>query len=97
MSDQFASRTHPLKGNIIVILSFCTLFFQFCTLTKPGLLKYNLWDSTGKPERMHVNKHCVFHCSKSKTIHGSTPVQIIIYLSVTKGLCTLITQIDYVL
>ena len=32
-----------------------------------------------KPERMYVNKHCVFHCSKSKTIHGSTPVQIIIY------------------
>ena len=23
---------------------------------------------------MYVNKHCVFHCSKSKTIHGGTPV-----------------------
>ena len=27
-----------------------------------------------EPERMYVNKHCVFHCSKSKTIHGDTPV-----------------------
>jgi hypothetical protein len=41
-----------------------------------------------------LNKHCVFHCSKAKTIHGSTPVQIIIYLSFTKGLCTLITHVD---
>jgi hypothetical protein len=47
-----------------------------------------------KPELMYVNKHCVFHCSKSKAIHGSTPVQIIIYLSITKGLCTLITQMN---
>jgi hypothetical protein len=36
-----------------------------------------------KPERMYVNKHCVFHCSKSKIIHGRTPLQIIIYLSIT--------------
>jgi hypothetical protein len=54
-----------------------SLFFQFCTLTKSSLLKYNLWDS--------------------KTIHGSAPVQIIIYLSITKGLCTLLTHIDYFL
>ena len=33
-----------------------------------------------------------FYCSKSKTIHGSTPVQIIIYLSMAKGLCTLMTH-----
>jgi hypothetical protein len=26
-----------------------------------------------------------FYCSKSKTIHGSTPVQIIMYISITKG------------
>ena len=38
---------------------------------------------------MYVNKHCVFHCIKSKTIHGSTPVQTIMYISITKGLCTL--------
>jgi hypothetical protein len=31
---------------------------------------------------MYVNKH-----SKSKAIHGSTPVLIIIYLRITKGLC----------
>jgi hypothetical protein len=49
------------------------------------------------PERMYVNKHCIFHCSKSKTIPGSTPVQSIIYLSITKGLCTLIAHIDYFL
>jgi hypothetical protein len=36
-----------------------------------------------------VNKQCVFHCSKSKTIHGGTPVQTIMYISITKGLCTL--------
>jgi hypothetical protein len=35
---------------------------------------------------MYVNKHCVFHCSKSKTIHGGTPVQTIMYISITKGL-----------
>ena len=51
------------------------------------LLKYNFWDSTRKYwltklERMYVNKHCVFHCSKSKTVHDSTPVQIIIYIRV---------------
>jgi hypothetical protein len=39
---------------------------------------------------MYVNKHCVFHCSKSNIIHGGMPVQIIIYLSITKGLYTLI-------
>jgi hypothetical protein len=39
---------------------------------------------------MYVNKHCVFYCSKSKTIHGGTPVQIIMYISITKGLRTLI-------
>jgi hypothetical protein len=46
---------------------------------------------------MYVNKHCVFHRSKSKTIHGSAPVQIIIYLSNTKGVSTLLTHIDYFL
>jgi hypothetical protein len=40
---------------------------------------------------MCVNKHCVYYCSKSKTIHGGTPVQTIMYMSITKGLCTLIT------
>ena len=44
---------------------------------------------------MYVNKHCVFHCSKFKTIHGSTLVQTIMYISITKDLCTLITYIDY--
>ena len=43
---------------------------------------------------MYVNKHCVFHCIKSKTIHGSTPVQTIMYISITKGLCALIKHID---
>jgi hypothetical protein len=47
-----------------------------------------------EPERIYVNNHCVFHCSKSKTIHGSTPVQTIMYISITKGLCTLITHIN---
>jgi hypothetical protein len=42
-------------------------------------------------------KHRVFYCSKSKTIHGGTPVQTIMYISITKGLCTLITHIDYFL
>ena len=46
---------------------------------------------------MYVNKHFVFYCSKSKTIHGGTPVQTIIYISIIKGLCTLITHIDYFL
>ena len=36
---------------------------------------------------MYVNKHCVFYCSKSKTIHGGTPVQTIMHISITKGLC----------
>jgi hypothetical protein len=40
---------------------------------------------------MYLNKHCIFHCSKSKTIHGGTSVQTIIYISITKGLCTLNT------
>jgi hypothetical protein len=31
-------------------------------------------------------KQCVFYCSKSKTIHGGTPVQTIMYISITKGL-----------
>ena len=44
---------------------------------------------------MYVDKHCVFYCSKSKTIHGGTPVQNIMYISTTNGLCTLITHIDY--
>jgi hypothetical protein len=48
-------------------------------------------------ERMYVNKQCVFYCSKSKTIHGGTPVQTIMYISITKGLCTLITHISYFL
>jgi hypothetical protein len=48
-------------------------------------------------KRMYVNKHCVFHCSKSKTIHGGTRVQTIMYISITKGLCTLITNINYFL
>jgi hypothetical protein len=48
---------------------------------------------------MYVNKHCVFHCSKSKTIHGGTPVQTIMYISITKGVCTLtvIAHINYFL
>ena len=50
-----------------------------------------------RPERMYVNKHCVFYCSKPKTIHGGTPVQTIMYISITKGLYTLITHIDYFL
>jgi Sec7-like guanine-nucleotide exchange factor len=33
--------------------------------------------------------------SKSKTIPGSTPVYIVIYISIAKGLCALITHIDY--
>jgi hypothetical protein len=37
---------------------------------------------------MYVNKHCVFYCSKSKIIHGGTSVQTIMYISITKGLCT---------
>jgi hypothetical protein len=45
---------------------------------------------------MYVNKHRVFYCSKSKTSHGGTPVQIIMYISITKGLCTLITHIELV-
>ena len=49
------------------------------------------------PARMYVNKHCVFYCNKSKAIHGGTPVQTIMYISITKGLCTLITHIDYFL
>jgi hypothetical protein len=32
-----------------------------------------------QPERVYANKHCVFHCNKSKTIHGGTPVQTIKY------------------
>ena len=46
---------------------------------------------------MYVNKQCDFYCSKSKTIHGGTPVQTIMYISITKGLCTLITHINYFL
>jgi hypothetical protein len=46
---------------------------------------------------MYVNKQCVFYCSKSKTIHGGTPAQTIMYISITKGLCTLITYINYFL
>ena len=46
---------------------------------------------------MYVNKHRVFYCSKSKTIHGGTRVQAIMYISITKGLSTLITYIDYFL
>jgi hypothetical protein len=42
---------------------------------------------------VRINKHCGFYCSKSKTIHGGTPVQIIVYISITKGLCTLITHL----
>jgi hypothetical protein len=34
---------------------------------------------------MYVNKHCVFYYSKSKTIHGGTPVRTIMYISITKG------------
>jgi hypothetical protein len=47
---------------------------------------------TSQLGRMYVNKHCVFYCFKSKTIHGGTPVQTIMYISATKGLCTLITH-----
>jgi hypothetical protein len=32
-----------------------------------------------EPKWTYLNKHCVFHCSKSKTIHGGTSVQTIIY------------------
>ena len=83
-------------------IELVSLFFQFFIQTKPVLLRNNFWDPTGKqwlaePERMYVNKHCFFHCSKSKTIHGGTPVQTIMYISITKGLCTLITHIDYFL
>ena len=79
-----------------------SLFFQFFTQTKPVLLKNNFWDSTEKqwltePERMNVNKHCVFQSSKSKTIHGGTSVRTIMYISITKGLCTLITHLHYFL
>ena len=68
------------------------------TKKKPVLLKHICWDLTGKywmaePERMYVNKHSVFHCSRSKTIHGGTPVQTIMYISITKGVCTIITLI----
>jgi hypothetical protein len=42
-----------------------------------------------EPARMYVNKHCVFYCNKSKAIHGGTPVQTIMYISITKGLCTI--------
>jgi magnesium-transporting ATPase (P-type) len=38
-----------------------------------------------EPERMYVNKHRAFYCSKSKTIHGGTPVQIIMYINYYKG------------
>ena len=48
-----------------------------------------------KPERMYINKHCIFQCSKSKTIHGSTTVYITIYLSIIKGVCALISHIGY--
>jgi len=48
-----------------------------------------------KLERMCINKHCTVHCNKFKSIHGSTPVYIIIYLSIIKGLCALISHIDY--
>jgi hypothetical protein len=48
-------------------------------------------------KRKKYKRHCVFHCSKSKTIHGGTPVQTIMYISITKGLCALITHIDYFL
>jgi hypothetical protein len=43
---------------------------------------------------MYVNKHCVCYCSKSKAIHDDTPVQTIMYTSIAKRLCTLITHID---
>jgi hypothetical protein len=45
---------------------------------------------------MYVNKYCVFHCSKSKTIHGGTPVQTIMYITITKGLCTLTTFYSFI-
>jgi hypothetical protein len=31
------------------------------------------------------SKHRAFYCSKSKTIHGGTPVQIIMYINYYKG------------
>ena len=43
---------------------------------------------------MYLNKHCNFYCNKSKTIHGNMLVQIIIYLSIIKGLCAFL-HIDY--
>jgi hypothetical protein len=77
-----------------------------CEKKQQHIIKiFYMWmfcNPTGKlwltePERMYVNKHCVFYCGKSKTIHGGTPVQTIMYISITKGLCTLITHIDYFL
>jgi hypothetical protein len=47
------------------------------------------------PERIYIYKLCVVHSSKSKTIPGSTPEYIIIYLSITKGLCALFSHLDY--
>jgi hypothetical protein len=35
--------------------------------------------------------------NESKTIRGGTSVQTIMYISITKGLCTLITHINYFL
>ena len=82
------------KGNIIVILSCFRYSFNY--LHRQNSTEKFFWDPTGKqwltePERMNVNKHRVFYCSKSKTIHGG------MYISITKGLCTLITHIDYFL
>jgi hypothetical protein len=75
------------------------------------LFAHGRWFSPGTPASYTTNtlsskssgqKCSVFfrykaNCSKSKTIHGSKPVQTILYISITKGLCTLITHIDYFL
>jgi hypothetical protein len=56
---------------------------------------FDLQIDKNKKQKLSSMNKSVFYCSKSKTIHGGTPVQTIMYISITKGLCTLITHIDY--
>ena len=67
----------------IVILSFLDIIFQRKSLLVSGYnlkldVKFRLFQIVNmymtKPERMYINKHCIFHCRKPKTIYGSTPV-----------------------
>ena len=71
----------------IVILSFLDIIFQrkcqlvtsySLKLQSTVVFKVRLCQIVNmlmtKPERMYIHKHCIFHCNKSKTIHGSTPV-----------------------